>query len=584
MLFRAPWRGKVLGLSIGVATAAFLGVALLALVAPFEMTQPLLRVPGQSITNLEAALICAFAVWGSAIVWLREWPRWMQWRTPLTSPWLALLAALAIASAAAPAFRANAFHMTGRLAAAFGIYQLTVSGVTTRSRLRLAIGLVVAAGVGVSLLAILEYAQVPPVLTALKAFRPGITVVGSQLRAGGSLQYPTIASMYLEIVFAFGVGLLLTAIDEARHGRAAFWFVTLLVIAEAITLTFTRAGVISIVAVLMLAGTVRLRLRGRDAGVMLVAALGVLIALIVGASRSAESMWLRFTSEGQESWYRASVEAPSELTFASGATSFVPIRVTNTGRLPWDSQGEPPFLLSYHWLQAQGDRFVGFEGVRTPFAKPVAPDAAVDMRAEVWGPRQPGRYRLEWDVVVEHRLWFSTEPGASRTMSWATVAGAPSAAPVRTTPPWRPTVRPGRLELWAAAVRMIDAHPLLGVGPDNFRLSYGAYAGLTGADPRIHTNDMYLEVLTGGGLVAGAAFVWLLWRAGECLLAGVRRVAESQGALAVAIAAAGLAIGLHALVDSFLSFGPTYVLFALTLGCAAACARGLETHADAHRI
>ena len=564
-----------------MATAAFLGVALLALVAPFEMTQPLLRLPSQSISNLEAAVLCAFALWGGAIVWSRSWP---LWRTPLTAPWLAWLGALVIASAVAPAFRTNAVHMTGRLSAAFGIYLLTVSGVTTRARLRLALALMVAAGVGVSVLAILEYAQVRPVLNGLKVFRPGVTVVGSQLRAGGSLQYPTIASMYLEIVFAFGVGLLLTAMDDARRRLAAVWFVALLAIAQAITLTFTRAGVISIGAVLLLAGIVRLRRRGPDAGVTLVAALSVLIALMVGASRSAESMWLRFTSEGQESWYRARVEAPPELTFASGATSFVPIRITNTGRLPWDSQGDPPFLLSYHWLQAEGDRFVAFDGARTPFAAPVDPGAAADMRAEVRAPRQPGRYRLEWDVVVEHRLWFSTEPGAPRMMSRVTVAGAPVDLPVHTTPPPRPTVRPGRLELWAAALRMIGAHPLLGVGPDNFRLSYGDYAGLTGADPRTHSNDMYLEVLTGGGLVAGATFAWLLWRASGCLLAGVRRAAESQGALAVGIAAAGLAIGLHAVVDSFLSFGPTYVLFALTLGCAVACARGLETHADAHRV
>jgi branched-subunit amino acid transport protein len=49
------------------------------------------------------------------------------------------------------------------------------------------------------------------------------------------------------------------------------------------------------------------------------------------------------------------------------------------------------------------------------------------------------------------------------------------------------------------------------------------------------------------------------------------------------IAAAGLAIALHATVDSFLSFAPTYILFALTLGFAAALARGIEGTADAHR-
>jgi hypothetical protein len=52
------------------------------------------------------------------------------------------------------------------------------------------------------------------------------------------------------------------------------------------------------------------------------------------------------------------------------------------------------------------------------------------------------------------------------------------------------------------------------------------------------------------------------------------------------VGAALLAVALHGVVDSFLSFGPTYVLFALTLGFAVACARGLaaDTEANAHRV
>ena len=561
-----------------MATTAFIGVALLALVAPFEMTQPLVRLPQQSVSNLEVALLCAFAAWGLAIVRSRQLP---AWRTPLTLPWVAFLAALIVASAAAPAFRMNAFHMTGRLTAAFGIFLLTVTGLTTEARVRAALGLVVTAGVVVSALAILEYAQVRPVLSALTAFRPGITVVGSQLRAGGPLQYPTIASMYLEVVFAFGVGLLLSDIDAGRRGRSALWFVAVLVVAEAITLTFTRAGLVSLVAVLVLTGAIRYRQRGADRGVGLVVALGVIIAVLFAGSRSAESMWLRFTSGGQESWYRARVSAPADLALATGATSWVPVDITNTGRLAWDSQGDPPFFLSYHWLQAEGDRFVAFDGTRTPFPLPVEPGTTVSMRAEVRAPRQPGQYRLSWDVVLEHRLWFSSEPGASPMLSRATVSGDMLEAPVRTTPPPKPTVRPGRFQLWAAAAKMIAAHPFLGVGPDNFRLSYGDYAGLTPADPRIHSNNMYLEVLAGSGLAGGLAFAWLLWRAGGVLRPGLRAPA---GAMVMGVAAALLAVALHGLVDSFLSFGPTYVLLALTLGFAVACARGVERGPDAHRI
>lgn len=560
-------------LTTTATTTAFAGVALLTLVAPFELTSPLLRLPRQSVSNLEAALLFAFAAWGLALVWARRFP---HWRTPLTVPWVALLTAMAVASAASPVSRMNAFHMTGRLAAAFGVFLLASNGVTTLVRLRAALGLALAVGVLVSVLAILEYLRVRPVLDWLKAFRPGVSVVGAQLRAGGPLQYPTIASMYLEVVFAFGLGLLLMALDTSRPARiivVAAIVAALLVIAEAITLTFTRAGLITMATSLALAGAIRRAERGSDAGVALMAGLAVAIAALFLASRSAESVWLRLTSEGQESWYRARVDAPAAVDLATGRMSTIPVRVTNTGRLVWDSTSDAPVFLSYHWLQADGDRFVAFEGERTAFAAAIEPGATVSMEAQVRAPRQPGRYRLEWDLVQEGRLWFSTEPGAIRMMSTAAVTGPAFDAPATTMAPPRPTLRPARFVLWRAAIGMVAAHPLLGVGPDNFRLTYGEYAGLAPADARIHSNNMYLEVLAGGGLLAGVAFLWLLWRA-----------AASFAHAAIGVAAAGLAIALHGLADSFLSFAPTYVLFSLTLGLAVACAREGEARSNANRV
>jgi O-antigen ligase len=159
------------------------------------------------------------------------------------------------------------------------------------------------------------------------------------------------------------------------------------------------------------------------------------------------------------------------------------------------------------------------------------------------------------------------------TVEGPALAGAPQPFP-RPKPGWRPR----RLVLWGAAARMFAAHPLLGVGPDNFRLLYPRYAGLTAGDPRTHSNNMYLEVLAGGGLVTALAFGWFVWSAARMCRAAV------GPPIAVGVAAACLAIAAHGLVDSFLAFAPTYILFSLTLGLAAACARGVETCADAHRI
>jgi len=560
----------------------FAGVALLTLAAPFELTTPLVRLPRQSISSLETAVLLAFAAWAVAIVRARRLP---EWRTPLTAPWAALIAAMFVASLASPVSRVNALHMTGRLAAAFGVYLLAVNGVTTRRQLRGVLGLAVAVGLLVAVLAVLEFLGIAPVLAWLKAFRPGVATVGAQVRAGGPLQYPTIASMYLEVVFAFGLGVLLSAIDGGRVAVSVAIFAALIVVAEGVIVTFTRAGLITMAASLAMVIAMRVAWRGIDRGAAAVTALAVVVSALLLTSRSSESMWLRLTTEGQETWYRARITAPPEVELSTGENRTVPVTVSNTGRLPWDSAASPPILLSYHWLGEDGDRFVTFEGARTPFAGLVEPNDTVVVEARVHPPRQPGRYRLEWDLVQEGQLWFSTEPGAPRQISRARVIGDEADAPaIASIAPPRPTVRPGRFALWRAAAAMIATHPIVGVGPDNFRLAYGSYAGLAFADTRTHSNNMYLEMLAGGGLLAFTAFAWLLWRASGCVAAGLRLGADHGNAAAAGVAAAAVAIALHATVDSFVSFAPTYVLFSLTLGYAVACANGVESRLDAHRV
>jgi O-Antigen ligase len=260
----------------------------------------------------------------------------------------------------------------------------------------------------------------------------------------------------------------------------------------------------------------------------------------------------------------------------------VRISITNTGRLMWDSADNPPVYVSYHWLEPTADRVVVFEGLRTPFPAAVSPDDTVTLLARVRAPRQPGTYRLAWDVVQEGRLWFSTEPGGTLTFSRATVTGAFAGGPLTTYPLPRRAVRPGRLTLWRAAGRMLVAHPLLGVGPDGFRLLYGEYAGIPNADVRIHSNNMYFEVIVGAGIAGAVAFAWLLWRVVRNVAADLRAAWLPGLAAATGVAAALIAVGVHGLVDSFFGFTPTYVLIALTLGLAEASANAAskETHAD----
>jgi hypothetical protein len=259
---------------------------------------------------------------------------------------------------------------------------------------------------------------------------------------------------------------------------------------------------------------------------------------------------------------------------STGSTVNVPLTVTNTGQTTWAPDASPPFRVSYHWLLADDDRVVApWEGgMRTLFPRPVLPDQSVSLVAQVKAPSQPGLYHLLWDIEEERRRWFSSEPGATLFMSRASVSGPATAAPPEqfASAPGQ-NERPGRLLLWRAAARMLADRPLRGVGPDNFRLLYGPYINLRNADPRAHSNNMYLEILVGGGLLAGAALAWLLGRAARsCVVLG-RQTAAPIATLSAGVLAAGVATALHGLVDSFLSFTATYVLFAITLGLVSAC-------------
>jgi O-antigen ligase len=114
-------------------------------------------------------------------------------------------------------------------------------------------------------------------------------------------------------------------------------------------------------------------------------------------------------------------------------------------------------------------------------------------------------------------------------------------------------------------------------------LAYASYAGLRRNDTRVHSNNMYIEVLVGGGIVAALVFFNLAGRAAGVCVDALRR-SGTRGTVAMGVVAACLAIAVHGCVDSFLSFAPTYILFSLTVGLAAASARGVETGAHAHRV
>jgi O-antigen ligase len=83
-------------------------------------------------------------------------------------------------------------------------------------------------------------------------------------------------------------------------------------------------------------------------------------------------------------------------------------------------------------------------------------------------------------------------------------------------------------------------------------------------DERVQANNLYLEVLADLGVIGFAAFLWLILAP----LAGAVRALRGGGAYwALGVGLGVVAFLVHGLLDSFLAFTPTALLFWIFLGC-----------------
>jgi hypothetical protein len=558
-----------------VTTPRFVAVCLLAIATPFETRQPIATLPFQELTLTEAVWLGVAGVWVGHHSWTRHWP---VWRTPITKPWLVWMAAMVVVAAVTDLDRTNAFKTTARLFVTGLTAWMVATSVSTPHRFVGLLAVAAATGTVVAVLAVLEVWQVPLVVASLDRFRDGMTLVGGVVRASSTLQYPTIAAMYLELVLCGSVGVLLWIGETRGWGRAWVGILIVAALAMGLALTLTRAAVIAALAGVTAAGWSRYRRHGIDQGVAIAAACAICIGCSPIMAAPLETVRARWTTDGRQGWYRAAFEVPASVTGQPGVMRSVPVTVTNLGKITWSSSDDSRFALSYHWIEAASTRVVDFDGARTRLPADVPPGMHMPVVMQVRFPWKPGYYRIAWDAVLEHQLWFGAEPGAETTFTVAlvlgdSVVGAPTDPTTASQSPTNlpsPVLVAGRPALWRVAMQMAADHPWLGVGPDNFRLRYGDYLGDPGGDSNVHSNNMYLEVLTGGGVLTAIAFGWFLWRT-IVLVRGISLcLGGAAGAAYTGILGAGVAYLVHGCLDSFLTFTPTAFASALVFGLAMA--------------
>lgn len=556
--------------------AAFAVLALLALSFAFEWIRPVVVLRGGlSLTSVELILLTGLGLWAAA--------RAAGWRRPKSPPGLALpallwLIVLTLSALLAPDHRTDALKYTARTAtgllAGWAVYDIVVSSQQGRYRRSLLLRFLAITGIVVTLLGLTELVQWEPALHWLAGFKKVPTRVGDLLRISATLGYATVAAMVLELTLPLLLAWLLTA----RRG----WQRAVLAIAVAaqmavLVLTLTRGGVLALFAglVVMTGLAWRRSLRTVAAGslaavFLLVGWVGVLLVVNPLAG-------LRLKSESEAGWYQATYSAPMEATAQAGDSLVVPVEVVNAGVRAWDVGGNQPFVLSYHLRKSNG-LMIEYDGVRTPLPQRVAPGERLSLQAVIRTPDVAGQYLVEWDMLQENVIWFSAKgstPAATRlTIVPYAGAGAGHGLPSDHAQATLRIPPVGRLQLWRTALRMALARPLLGVGPDNFRLVYGDYAGVAVWDSTVHANNLYLEWLADTGLVGFAIFFWL----NAALLAGVYRslsrnnpsrpAATYDMTWQLALLAALTAWYVHGMLDSFYEFTPSFVAFWIIAGLA----------------
>ena len=538
------------------------------LAAPFELLVPVISSPGQSLTNLEVVCLLAFVAWGVRCARARRIPVPGAY---LTVPLLLLLGTLGV-SALFAAKGPEAYRFTGRFAAGLLICFLVSDMVSTRLRLVRVMSGAALSAAAVGLVGTLEYFQIPWVMTALGRVREGPSYVASQIRVSSTLQYPTIASMYLEIAFGLVMGLLALAAWQKRLRWAVAFGAILVVTGTCVFLTLTRSGMATLAVMLVAAMVFWYRRCGFDRVVVALVLVGVSLVTTSAFLLVWSTHGLRWLEPDVSRWYRAGYEAPAQLTLPAGQQVEIGVTVTNQGRATWHSSAHTPLRLSYHWLSAENDQVLVFEGLRTEVAGPLAPGEMRRVQAFVETPAPPGEYRMAWDMLFENSFWFSHEyspPGITRVKVLPTAATGPVEALTPQPFPLR-RFKMSRVDLWRIALKMLAESPVLGVGPDNFRHLYGEAAGLQVWDRHYHANNVYIEMFLSAGLLGGALFLWFLWRLCRVVGTAWTTAATADLPLVLGFSASIGGVMLHGLVDSFLSFTPTYVMTWTVIGLAVA--------------
>ncbi|MCI0399305.1 MAG: O-antigen ligase family protein [Chloroflexi bacterium] len=560
-------------------------LALLAFSLPFELETPWLVLGPFRLTNLEVVLGVAAALAMALVLKEQRWRQsgWLVW--PAT--WLGLLALVTVvaflSAGQAGDLQLNALKAAVRslsgLALALAVPQL----VRHRSEMAVVLVALLAGGL-LSVMSGLAEVWLGTTIAWLDLFRGTPTAAGPFIRLSGTFNHANQTAMFMEATAPLFTAAAWTAWQRGYRLLAGMTMGAGLLYLQAVFLTYSRSGFVTIfLASLIIAGLLLWRPASerRQARPWLGLA-GVILFLFVVNTWLSPVLRLRLVTEGDDEWYQVRFEVPERLTMTASEIQMVTIRVENQGSLLWSEEGENPIRLGAHWYRP-ADNKRSSDDLHWTLDRDVYPGESIVMTVPVVPPSIPGTYELEWDMVQEEVVWFSVKNGLYVATDVVVQPNEGQTTPaVDTFTDNRALVAPipGRGALWLAAARQFLQRPLLGIGLDNFRMSYGKWLGYEVWNTSIHTNNWYVETLVSLGLLGSLPFFAWLALVGldivKSVRGGERRIGRDNGRAGVrwqpasvwslALAAGLLAYFIHGLLDYFLLFNGTGLLFWLLSG------------------
>lgn len=97
----------------------------------------------------------------------------------------------------------------------------------------------------------------------------------------------------------------------------------------------------------------------------------------------------------------------NKITVEEGEIISLNLKLANAGRRPWKSSGSTPCFLSYHLLDEK-KKMLRRDNPRFAFPGEIRPGEKLEQRITFPAPLTPGKYFLEFDLVLEGKAWFET--------------------------------------------------------------------------------------------------------------------------------------------------------------------------------